>query len=187
MFFSYRRLGNVSKPSWSIRFEEMFLQMTDFTRSVGKFFFYSMDRRQLAIETSFSHLPLSFELRNSPRSRGPASILAWRLGQLVGGLRTISICLSRNRGDHGNRNFPHPWPPLPLFLHNFSRTLSHPHDPLSLSIFCRSRRIFPSCFSFSLSWLCHLENLATTVVSIGVTSDRRPSRREGDTIVYFAT
>lgn len=110
-----------------------------------------MDRRQLAIGTSFSHSPLPFELRNSPRSRGPASILAWRLGQLVGGLRTISICLSRNRGDHGNRNFPHPWPPLPLFLHNFNRTLSHPHDPLSLSIFCYSRRIFPSCFSFSLS------------------------------------
>jgi len=43
-------------------------------------------------------------------------ILAWRPGQLVGGLRTISICLSRNHGDHENRNFPrrgHLWTPVP--------------------------------------------------------------------------
>lgn len=112
-------------------------------------------------------LSLSLSLRSEEQpcssTSSSSSILAWRLGQLVGGLRTISICLSRNRGDHENRNFPRPWPPLPLFLPAISTdfSLRLPRKPEFLFL----RRAFATSprrtFSPNPSVAHHLENLAT--------------------------
>lgn len=154
-------LQHCQYPFFSHRFvsEKHFRESADFTRTQLRRWVFCLDHRQLAIGTSFSHSPFPFELAKFSQEPRPGSILAWRLDQLVGGLRTISICLSRNHGDHGNHNFPHPWPPLPLFLCNFNRTRSRRGDPPSLSTFCHcvSRRTIPS-----LSRLHHFENLATT-------------------------
>lgn len=82
-------------------------------------------------------------------------------GQLAGGLRTISICLSRNHGDRENRNFPrrgHLWPPalsalvpLPFSSPSAISLLLPPPRTVRFLSACLSLAIYPARVRCSLA------------------------------------